>query len=60
MSPELYISPTTNAFSYGANGRTAIISRPYKLGKDRTKWFDEGDFNIVETGTVNPKSYNDF
>ena len=60
INPELYMSPTTNAFSYGASGKTAIISRPYKLGKDRTKWFDEGDFNIVETGTVNPKSYNNF
>jgi hypothetical protein len=35
----LFMSPTSNAGIYGAYGKTAVVSRPYKLGKDRTKWF---------------------
>lgn len=29
-------------------GKQAIVSRPYTLGKDRTKWFEEGDYNVAE------------
>lgn len=44
----MFISPRSNAGIYGSNGKTAIISRPYKLGSDRTKWFTEGDYPIYQ------------
>ena len=44
----MFISPRSNAGIYGGNGKTAIISRPYKLGLDRTKWFTEGDYPIYQ------------
>ena len=44
----MFISPRSNAGIYGANGKIAIISRPYKLGPDRTKWFTEGDYPIYQ------------
>jgi hypothetical protein len=40
----LFMSPKTNAAIYG---KTARVSRPYSLGADRTKWFEEGDFPMV-------------
>lgn len=43
-----FIAPTGNAAMYGNErnglGRVNLIRRKYKLGKDRSKWFDEGDF----------------
>jgi hypothetical protein len=31
-------------------GEPVEILRPYKLGADRTRWFDEGDFQIYTAG----------
>lgn len=46
---ELYISPYRNiSRDYGTS--TEIL-RPYKLGSDRTKWFDEGNFTIYANGS---------
>lgn len=41
----IFVSPTNNAGIYGA-GTAAKIRRPYKLGQDRTKWFNEANFQI--------------
>lgn len=44
----IFIAPTGNAAMYGNDlnglGRVNLVRRKYKLGKDRSKWFDEGDF----------------
>lgn len=42
----IWITPGENAFIYGGRGKTAYVRRPYKLGKDRNKWFDQGNFEI--------------
>jgi hypothetical protein len=41
-----FIAPTENAGMYGNNskGSLNLVRRKYKLGKDRNKWFEEGDF----------------
>lgn len=41
----VFVSPTSNAGIYGG-GTSAKIRRPYKLGSDRTKWFNEANFQI--------------
>lgn len=47
-SGELYITPYENVASM--YGDPVEILRPYKLGSDRTKWFDEGNFKIASAG----------
>lgn len=42
----LWISPYTNLASIYGGGQAALIRRPYKLGNDRMKWFDEASFKI--------------
>lgn len=42
----IWITPGENAFIYGSRGKTAYVRRPYKLGKNRDKWFDQGNFEI--------------
>lgn len=41
----VFVSPVSNAGIYGG-GTPAKIRRPYKLGPDRTKWFNEANFQI--------------
>lgn len=41
----IFVSPTNNAGIYGG-GTAAKLRRPYKLGLDRTKWFNEANFQI--------------
>lgn len=46
---ELYITPHQSyAGLYG--DKVVEIQKPFTLGKDRTKWFTEGDFNIGAAG----------
>lgn len=42
----VWITPASNAFIYGSNGKTALLRRPYKLGKNPMNWIKEGDFKI--------------
>ena len=49
-----YVSTKSNADRYGAGnknsknfGGTAKVVRPYTLGPDRMKWFDEADFEVT-------------
>ena len=45
---ELYITPYQSVAAM--YGEPVEILRPYKLGADRTRWFDEGDFQIYTAG----------
>ena len=45
----VFTSPKSNAFMYGKDG-TARVTRPYTLGEDRMRWFDEGDYPLVTPG----------
>lgn len=45
---ELYITPYQSVAAM--YGEPVEILRPYKLGADRTKWFDEGNFPIYTAG----------
>lgn len=47
-SGELYITPYQSVAAM--YGEPVEILRPYKLGSTRTKWFDEGDFQIYTAG----------
>lgn len=47
----IWISPGNNAFVYGGKGKTTYVRRPYKLGTNRNKWFEEGDFDIQQRDT---------
>lgn len=42
----IWITPASNAFTYGSYGKTALLRRPYKLGKNPMNWIKEGDFKI--------------
>lgn len=42
----LWITPFTNLSSIYGGGRTALVRRPFTLGPDRMKWFEEASFNI--------------
>lgn len=42
----LWISPYTELASIYGNGKTALVRRPFKLGSDRMKWFDEASFDV--------------
>lgn len=55
----IWISPEENAFIYGGRKNTALVRRQYKLGKNRSKWFEEGDFNIQTNPVLEGKSWND-
>lgn len=44
--PGLWISPRTDYTSIYGGGRTALVRRPFKLGPDRMKWFEEASFNV--------------
>ena len=45
---ELYITPYEGVAQM--YGHPVEILRPYKLGADRTRWFDEGNFPIYTSG----------
>lgn len=42
----LWISPYTQYTSIYGGGKTALVRRPFKLGSDRMKWFNEASFNV--------------
>ena len=61
-----YASNVGNADIYGNGGAkqknghfagTAKIIRPYQLGNDRMKWFDEGDFQVKGANDYNVDGY---
>lgn len=52
----LWISPFTQLSSMYGQGRTALVRRPFKLGADRMKWFDEASFNVRHNP---PERYTD-
>jgi hypothetical protein len=61
-----YASNVGNADIYGNGGTkqknghfagTAKIIRPYQLGNDRMKWFDEGDFQVKNADDYNVDGY---
>lgn len=54
----MWISPASNAFIYGGDGKTAFVRRNYKLGKNRNNWFTEGDFNIKPNPVEINKSWD--
>lgn len=54
----IWISPESNAFIYGGDGKTALVRRYYKLGKNRNNWFMEGDFNIKPNPVEINKSWD--
>lgn len=42
----IFVSPfSANSSIYG-NGSTNLVRRQYKLGKDRSQWFKQGDFEV--------------
>lgn len=45
---ELYITPYQSVAAM--YGEPVEILKPYKLGADRTRWFNEGDFQIYTAG----------
>lgn len=56
---EVYLSPFSN--TAGFYGNQVEVTRPFKLGTDRTKWFEEGDFSLVDNqGHRDLKFYKDF
>lgn len=61
-----YASNFGNADIYGRGGTkqknghfagTAKIIRPYQLGNDRMKWFDDGDFQVKGANDYNADGY---
>ena len=55
----VWISPEENAFIYGGAGNTAYVRRKYQLGKNRNKWFTEGDFEVQTNPYQVGKSWDD-
>lgn len=57
----LYISPLKNSSIYGneSRGSLNLVRRKYKLGKDRSKWFEEGDFVLQLNPAFSGISWDD-
>lgn len=57
----LYISPLENSSIYGneSKGSLNLVRRKYKLGKDRNKWFEEGDFVLQQNPAFSGISWDD-
>ena len=56
-----FIAPTENAGMYGndSKGSLNLVRRKYKLGKDRNKWFEEGDFVLQQHPAFSGISWDD-
>ena len=47
----VFISPLSNAGIYGSTGKTAIVRRRFKLGKNPETWLHDADFDIIFGGS---------
>lgn len=54
----IWVSPEENAFIYGGSGKTALVRRKYNLGKNRNKWFEQGEFKIQTNPVLEGKTWN--
>lgn len=47
----VFVSPSSNAGIYGSTGKTAIVRRRFKLGRDPETWLQDADFDIIFGGS---------
>ena len=47
----VFVSPLSNAGIYGSTGKTAIVRRRFKLGKNPETWLQDADFDIIFGGS---------
>lgn len=52
----LWITPYSEIAEIYGNGEIALVRRPFKLGSDRMKWFDEASFDVQ----YNPLGKNEY
>lgn len=61
-SSALWISPNVQYSGlYGEDRSTYLVRRPFQLGRNRMKWFDEASFKVVKLNpkySSNPQSSN--
>lgn len=52
VEPAVFVG-NENALIYGANGKTAYVQYPYRLGRNRMDWFKEADLPVYSQENLN-------